>query len=840
MRKILQAVLTMLAVAILVSAAKPEEKEAEEPVRSYRHTYYDDHNGLSQWHATKMLQDKRGFMWIATWNGLNRFDGYEFAVFKSLPGDNCSLASDRIRNMLMGDDGNIYCNINSRIWRFNMKTYKFEEPDPEIAERYMARMQYDTSAWERKPMNVCGTDFPDVRQILTDQQKNVWVMCTYGVEKFVPTPPVAPPLTAIPQDIVRCMYRDRKGRIWITTRDKKIVALVNQNAELIGYLAPDGTLRREQVSFGRSIYTIMEQRNGVMWFGCKPEGLFRVRETSDGVFSMENFAEGTPQQAKEGSALNCGYVYDIKEDKKGRLWIATQGGGLNIVEKPMAEKLTFSNYNNVMKGFPQANSQLRRLKIVGDSIVLATSTEGLLVIRGINGKPATMTFTVHVREAQRESSLGCSALMDMVIDRKGRFLFSTESGGVDMLLTKNLTATRFDFEHFNTSNGMGSDAALAMTEVGDEILVQCNNQVTRLNVDTKVKENFNDRFFSVESRFSDAEPLLLKNGVWLLSMETGVLLMPEQSFHQRKYIPRLVLTSFAVPGRKVDYTAEMHDTIKLNSEERDITIAYASLDYADNAHIKYVTRMREERSWWEDDDETEWTTPSESRTTSFYNLSPGTYTFEVRSTNAEGLWVDNVRKITVVVTPHFSETGIAYLIYIMLFIAAIVGITYTVLYIRHLRRQREENLQAYLKLFNSQGKSKETEETGQEQQAEEAAPATIISHLKEEDELFMNKLTEFVDKNLGDSDIGVDDMADATATSRSSLNRKMKQILGVTPADFLREARMKRACHMLKNTSRGVNDVAYSCGFSDPKYFSKVFKASIGMSPSDYRMQAQE
>jgi transcriptional regulator GlxA family with amidase domain len=48
---------------------------------------------------------------------------------------------------------------------------------------------------------------------------------------------------------------------------------------------------------------------------------------------------------------------------------------------------------------------------------------------------------------------------------------------------------------------------------------------------------------------------------------------------------------------------------------------------------------------------------------------------------------------------------------------------------------------------------------------------------------------------------------------------------------------MKKACQMLKQTQKGVNDIAYACGFSDPKYFSKVFRASIGLSPSDYRME---
>ena len=55
------------------------------------------------------------------------------------------------------------------------------------------------------------------------------------------------------------------------------------------------------------------------------------------------------------------------------------------------------------------------------------------------------------------------------------------------------------------------------------------------------------------------------------------------------------------------------------------------------------------------------------------------------------------------------------------------------------------------------------------------------------------------------------------------------------PGDFLREARLKRACQMLRSSDATVAEVAYNCGFSDPKYFSRCFKQSIGMSPTEYK-----
>ena len=85
--------------------------------------------------------------------------------------------------------------------------------------------------------------------------------------------------------------------------------------------------------------------------------------------------------------------------------------------------------------------------------------------------------------------------------------------------------------------------------------------------------------------------------------------------------------------------------------------------------------------------------------------------------------------------------------------------------------------------------------------------------------------------------MSIDDVAAFTAVSRSALNRKVKQNTGVTPLEFIKTIRIQRACQMLKTEQYTVNEVAYECGFSDPKYFSKCFKSVIGLTPTDYRLK---
>ena len=67
---------------------------------------------MNLWHITKMLQDKTGFMWISSWEGLTRFDGYHFVTFKSKAGDGSPLMSNRIRDIELASNGNIYCMVH--------------------------------------------------------------------------------------------------------------------------------------------------------------------------------------------------------------------------------------------------------------------------------------------------------------------------------------------------------------------------------------------------------------------------------------------------------------------------------------------------------------------------------------------------------------------------------------------------------------------------------------------------------------------------------------------------------------------------------------------------------
>jgi transcriptional regulator GlxA family with amidase domain len=101
----------------------------------------------------------------------------------------------------------------------------------------------------------------------------------------------------------------------------------------------------------------------------------------------------------------------------------------------------------------------------------------------------------------------------------------------------------------------------------------------------------------------------------------------------------------------------------------------------------------------------------------------------------------------------------------------------------------------------------------------------------------LKRVMQFIEENISNGDVGVGDMAEAAATSRSGLQRKLKHAMGITPQELLSEARIKRACQLLRQSDKTISEVAFSCGFNDPKYFSRCFKQSTGKTPKEYREQ---
>lgn len=113
-----------------------------------------------------------------------------------------------------------------------------------------------------------------------------------------------------------------------------------------------------------------------------------------------------------------------------------------------------------------------------------------------------------------------------------------------------------------------------------------------------------------------------------------------------------------------------------------------------------------------------------------------------------------------------------------------------------------------------------------------------------DDTAFVNELSGYVEANIAEAAINADDMAVHMGMSRAQLYRKMKSIMGKTPNDYVRSVRIRKARWLLEShlsaSEISISDIAYKCGFTDAKYFSRTFKAMVGKTPKDYREEMKK
>ena len=755
-----------------------------------RTAYYDEENGLPHGHVTQLLQDDRGFIWIATWNGLCRFDGYDFITVKPSAGDGCHMTTDRFRDIALRPDGLMVCRVDEDYYFFDTRSYRFRDMTPEEARKAPDElMRYRQSRY-------------DDRFALTDRQGNRWMVADKGICRVTSCEQRTERLDISPAAEVKCLFADRQQRYWVTTKaDGAVRVYDGHNDRLLGYLAPDGALHTQYTRFGAAVYSMFQTTDGALWLGTKPEGLFRLRETSPHKFKVDHFTE-----------LPNPNVYAMTEDGFGRLWIATLGGGLCYTSEPGAETPRF----RVPKGYPADSGQrLHFLHLTRQgSVLMVAATDGLFMA-AVEKDADNMHFRHHQRENDRATSLSSSATMDIAEDSQGRLYVSTESGGYNRIESDNLLADTLTFRHYTAGNhSLPNDVVMSLTPLAHDGLLAVSPHLITL-LDSAGRQRVLDaRYFLADYRLSEAHPLRLSGGRWLFALTDGAFITSTQLMYHEGYKPPLVLTGVSIQGGADTWTVP--DTIMLEPDERNVTIRFAALDYNAPERISYAFRLLPQSHW---------NHIGHDRSATLLDVAPGTYRLEVRSTDAEGQWLDNVRSLVIIVKPTFWEAWYGQLLMVLIIAAVIATIAYTLLYIRRIKRKQRETLEKYLSLI-------------EESSRYEVRGTRCEDSTRYEDDPMLKRVMTFIEENIANGDASVGDMAAAAATSRSGLQRKLKQTMGITPQDLLREARIKHACQLLRTTDKTVAEVAYACGFTDPKYFSRSFKQSVGQTPSEFKNKA--
>ena len=255
----------------------------------------------------------------------------------------------------------------------------------------------------------------------------------------------------------------------------------------------------------------------------------------------------------------------------------------------------------------------------------------------------------------------------------------TFTGGINQIISDNLLTDHIQFKTYTKRNGLVSDLVLSMIEDQQRNLwVISENTLAKFDPENGTFEHYNEKHLQKEIYFSEASPAILQNQL-ILGTDAGILKINPTAFSKSSYTPPVVFTSLKIQGVQQQLDLDDLEELKLKPDERNVSFQFAALDYINPTSISYAYRLKglEEK----------WNEVENSRTASYINLPPGNYELQIRSTNSDGVWTDNVRKLSVTVIPTFWETSWAVLLYIILFILFTATIVYIILYIYKLRHQ---------------------------------------------------------------------------------------------------------------------------------------------------------
>ena len=113
------------------------------------------------------------------------------------------------------------------------------------------------------------------------------------------------------------------------------------------------------------------------------------------------------------------------------------------------------------------------------------------------------------------------------------------------------------------------------------------------------------------------------------------------------------------------------------------------------------------------------------------------------------------------------------------------------------------------------------------QKAEEGIPS----------DSFLAKLLSIMDKQMENNTLTVDELVEDMGMGRTVFFNKLKSLTGLSPVEFIREMRIKRAAQLLEDKRYNITEVTYMVGMNDSRYFAKCFKATYGVTPSEYRKE---
>lgn len=551
---------------------------------------------------------------------------------------------------------------------------------------------YHYTTGQREPYRTEG------RAFLRDSHKNLWVSRKYGFDKIYFTHrnydylPIHNPTHSIARNPdnsairsldklatsagqeVRGVFIDSQKRLWVASMDNRVEVYDGQGA-YVGNLDPEGVLRKDRnVPFGKKVYTFYEDAEQRIWLGTRNDGLVVMTETGSGRFSLRSFRH----DRQNPHSLSNDAVYSICHDTRNRIWIGTLGGGINLFAGTVDDP-RFIHPGNRLKGYPaDVCRKVRSLYCTRNGVMLAGTTEGLLSFSDQFLSPEDIAFYHN----DCTDGLSNNDVMDVLESRNGKIYIAAYSGGICLADADSLLDTRIRFDYFNKKNGLPSDLPLSMLEDEEGNIWICfENYIGKYSPGEELFETYDSANLHTNLQITEARPAIDRQGAMYMGTKVGVLRLRLYDLKKSRFVPQIVYTGVDIQNSDgTAYTSNLAaDSLVLGKRERNVTIAFAALDYTNSEAIQYAYRLTGIND--------QWRYIGENHSIGFANLPAGHYVLEVKSTNGDGVWQENITPLYIYIRPRFVETLWAWALYVFIAVLLILTTSGIIVYITNLKRK---------------------------------------------------------------------------------------------------------------------------------------------------------
>ncbi|NQZ09498.1 MAG: hypothetical protein HRT35_20295 [Algicola sp.] len=414
---------------------------------------YDIEDGLSQETILCIFQDRHGFMWFGTEDGLNRFDGQHFKVFKHQPGNPNSLAQNKITAITQDSTGTMWVTTAmGRLHRF--------ERDTELFTRFKSQ-QFEGSSTSTALLNFNDTQ-------LWVGQSNQIARFNIKTQQFnqLELPSTSRSGTAkssSPSSEIFTMARDHNGDVWIGTVGNGLFVYLTKQQQFRHYLHE----RENPTSINsNTIKKVLIDSSNTLWIGTT-NGLARYNPKTDD-FERFIYDKNNPKSLS-GNSVNA-----IIEDTQQRLWIGTYNG-LNAME-PSTRHFTRFNSDYSRKN-ALTNGLIDTLYVSNDNVLwIGLSANGLnkynLSAERFNltkmSSPAQGNASPKNR-SQGSSSSGNNVIWALAEDHKDNLWIGAEGGGVSHFNRADNSYRHYQKDE-NNPNSLSSNRIFSLLESSPGIM----------------------------------------------------------------------------------------------------------------------------------------------------------------------------------------------------------------------------------------------------------------------------------------------------------------------------------------------------------------------------------